>query len=78
MAKPFNIALALTWVRIAAIPMVVIVFMLPGWWSKPIAAVIFTLAGLTDWLDGYLARKLNLTSRFGAFLDSTLDRISVC
>jgi CDP-diacylglycerol--glycerol-3-phosphate 3-phosphatidyltransferase len=77
MAKRFNIALALTWIRIAAIPMIVIVFMLPGYWSKPIAAVIFTIAGLTDWLDGYLARKLNLTSRFGAFLDPVADKLMV-
>lgn len=77
MAKRFNIALALTWIRIAAIPMVVLVFMLPGYWSKPIAAVIFTIAGLTDWLDGYLARKLDLTSRFGAFLDPVADKLMV-
>ena len=77
MAKRFNIALALTWLRIAAIPMIVLVFMLPGYWSKPIAAVVFTLAGLTDWLDGYLARKLNLTSRFGAFLDPVADKLMV-
>jgi CDP-diacylglycerol--glycerol-3-phosphate 3-phosphatidyltransferase len=77
MPDKFNIALALTWVRIAAIPMIVVVFMLPGYWSKPIAAVVFTLAGLTDWLDGYLARKLNLTSRFGAFLDPVADKLMV-
>lgn len=67
----------LTWIRIAAIPMIVLVFMLPGQWSKPIAAVIFTLAALTDWLDGYLARKLNMTSRFGAFLDPVADKLMV-
>ncbi len=76
--KPrFNIALMLTWFRIAAIPLVIVVFMLPGYWYKPIAALIFTLAGLTDWLDGYLARKLNLTSRFGAFLDPVADKLMV-
>ena len=77
MRPRFNIALMLTWFRIAAIPLVVIVFVLPGYWYKPAAALIFTLAGLTDWLDGYLARKLDLTSRFGAFLDPVADKLMV-
>ena len=77
MDKRFNIALALTWLRIAAIPLVVVIFMLPGYWPKPIAALLFTIAGLTDWLDGYLARKLNMTSKFGAFLDPVADKLMV-
>ncbi|NND55121.1 MAG: CDP-diacylglycerol--glycerol-3-phosphate 3-phosphatidyltransferase [Gammaproteobacteria bacterium] len=77
MQKAFNIALALTWLRIAAIPLIVVVFMLPGYWPKPIAALIFTFAGLTDWLDGYVARKMNMQSKFGAFLDPVADKLMV-
>ena len=77
MSKPFNLPLMLTWLRIAAIPLIVVVFMLPGHWPKPIAALIFAAAGLTDWLDGYLARKMNLTSKFGAFLDPVADKLMV-
>jgi len=77
MQKRFNIALALTWLRIAAIPLIVIVFMLPGYWPKPIAALIFTAAGLTDWLDGYVARRYNMMSKFGAFLDPVADKLMV-
>jgi CDP-diacylglycerol--glycerol-3-phosphate 3-phosphatidyltransferase len=77
MSKRFNLPLFLTWLRIAAIPLIVVVFMLPGYWPKPIAALIFTAAGLTDWLDGYLARKMNLTSKFGAFLDPVADKLMV-
>lgn len=74
---PFNLPLALTWMRIAAIPLVVIVFMLPGVWAKFSAGLLFTIAGLTDWLDGYLARRMNLTSKFGAFLDPVADKLMV-
>ena len=77
MSKRFNLPLFLTWLRIAAIPLIVVVFMLPGYWPKPIAALIFTAAGLTDWLEGYLARKMNLTSKFGAFLDPVADKLMV-
>jgi CDP-diacylglycerol--glycerol-3-phosphate 3-phosphatidyltransferase len=77
MRPRFNLALMLTWFRIAAIPLVVIVFMIPGYWYKPTAALIFTLAGLTDWLDGYVARRFNLMSRFGAFLDPVADKLMV-
>ena len=77
MQKGFNIALALTWLRIAAIPLIVVVFMLPGYWAKFSAAMIFTLAGLTDWLDGYVARTMNMQSKFGAFLDPVADKLMV-
>ena len=77
MYPQLNIANALTWLRIAAIPAVGVVFYLPGEWSKPAASVIFTLACITDWLDGYLARRLGQTSQFGAFLDPVADKLMV-
>jgi CDP-diacylglycerol--glycerol-3-phosphate 3-phosphatidyltransferase len=72
-----NIPNLLTWLRIALIPLIVVVFYLPGAWSGPASAAIFALAGLTDWLDGYLARKLGQTSSFGAFLDPVADKLMV-
>ena len=69
----------LTWARIVAIPLIVGVFYLP---LDPavrnlIATVLFVVVALTDWLDGYLARKLNQTSSFGAFLDPVADKFLV-
>jgi len=70
----------LTWTRIVAIPLIVGVFYLG---LKPqtqnlIATVLFVVFAATDWLDGYLARKLNQTSAFGAFLDPVADKFLVC
>ncbi len=73
----WNFALWLTWFRIAAIPLVVIVFFLPWYWAPPAATLVFSLAALTDWLDGYVARRFNLTSAFGAFLDPVADKLMV-
>jgi CDP-diacylglycerol--glycerol-3-phosphate 3-phosphatidyltransferase len=73
----FNIANSLTWLRIAAIPAVVVVFYLPGQWAHPAAAMIFGLACITDALDGYLARRLGQTSQFGAFLDPVADKLMI-
>jgi CDP-diacylglycerol---glycerol-3-phosphate 3-phosphatidyltransferase len=67
----------LTTLRIALIPALVVVYYLPYPWAHPAAAVIFGLAGLTDWLDGYLARRLGQTSAFGAFLDPVADKLIV-
>ena len=80
---PFNLPIALTWLRVAAIPLVVAVFYLPNSWLTPFdknltATVIFVFAAATDWLDGFLARKLNQTSAFGAFLDPVADKFLVC
>jgi len=73
----------MTWTRIVAIPLIVGVFYLPdGLVGVPgknlIATVMFVLFAATDWLDGFLARKLNQTSAFGAFLDPVADKFLVC
>lgn len=68
---------SLTWLRILAIPLVVVLFYWPAGWSNPAAAWVFLLAGVTDWLDGYLARRLGQTSSFGAFLDPVADKLIV-
>jgi CDP-diacylglycerol---glycerol-3-phosphate 3-phosphatidyltransferase len=67
----------LTWLRILAIPLVVILFYLPFHWSDPAAGLLFAAAGITDSLDGYYARKLGQTSRLGAFLDPVADKLIV-
>jgi CDP-diacylglycerol--glycerol-3-phosphate 3-phosphatidyltransferase len=67
----------LTFVRIALIPLFVVVYYLPYEWGWPLSALIFALAGITDWLDGYLARRLNQISAFGAFLDPVADKLMV-
>ena len=67
----------LTWLRILAIPLVVILFYLPFHWSDPAAGLLFAAAGITDSLDGYFARKLGQTSRLGAFLDPVADKLIV-
>src|SRR3989344_3329685 len=68
----------LTFARIAAIPVFVIVFYLP-WapWDRLVAAAIFAAAAATDWLDGYLARRWQVTSALGSFLDPVADKILV-
>jgi cardiolipin synthase len=76
----FTIPTILTWTRIVAIPLIVGVFYIG---LKPetqnlIATVLFVVFAATDWLDGYLARKLNQTSAFGAFLDPVADKFLVC
>jgi cardiolipin synthase len=76
----FTIPTLLTWARIVAIPLIVGVFYLPigGATANLVATVLFVVTALTDWLDGYLARKLNQTSAFGAFLDPVADKFLVC
>ncbi len=68
---------SITFFRIGLIPLFVIVFYLPYSWSNIVATAIFGLASLTDWIDGYLARRLNQESTFGAFLDPVADKLMV-
>ena len=76
----FTIPTIMTWTRIVAIPLIIGVYALP--WDLAsknlVATVMFAVFAWTDWLDGYLARKLNQTSAFGAFLDPVADKILVC
>lgn len=73
----FNIPNSLTLIRIALIPVFIAVFYLPFQWASQATAFIFALAAVTDWFDGYLARKLGQTSAFGAFLDPVADKLMV-
>jgi CDP-diacylglycerol---glycerol-3-phosphate 3-phosphatidyltransferase len=79
---PLNVPNLLTWLRILMIPLVIGVFYAPDGWLTPwhrnlIATALFVAAALTDWLDGYLARRLNQMSAFGAFLDPVADKLMV-
>lgn len=77
-----NIPTLLTWLRIVMIPVVIGVFYVPGpwlssWQRNLIATVVFAVAAITDWLDGYLARRLKQQSAFGAFLDPVADKLMI-
>ena len=79
---PLNIPILLTWLRVALIPLVVGVFYLPDLWLSPFekgvaSTTIFVVAAMTDWFDGFLARRWNETSAFGAFLDPVADKLMV-
>lgn len=78
----FNLPILLTWLRILMIPLFVGVFYFERSWvdhstQNLVATAIFTGAAITDWLDGWLARRLNQTSAFGAFLDPVADKLMV-
>jgi cardiolipin synthase (CMP-forming) len=83
----WNVPNILTVLRIALIPVFVGIFYLPKWafdsmgfpshWANTMAASIFAIAAITDWLDGYWARKFNQSSNFGAFLDPVADKLMV-
>ena len=72
-----NIPNTLTFFRIGMIPCFAVVFYLGTPWAPIVAAIIFALAAVTDWLDGYLARRLGQTSKLGAFLDPVADKLMV-
>ncbi len=77
----FTIPTLMTWTRIVAIPLIVGVYYWPGLtmaMQNLIATSMFVVFAITDWLDGYLARKLNQASAFGAFLDPVADKFLVC
>ena len=79
---PVNVPNLLTWLRILAIPLLLAIYYLPDRWLGPqeknlTATILFVGAAVTDWLDGYLARRWNQTSAFGAFLDPVADKLMV-
>ena len=79
---PLNVPNVLTWLRILMIPLVVGVFYVPEAWLSAqnqnlIATALFIAAAITDWLDGFLARRLNQMSAFGAFLDPVADKLMI-
>jgi CDP-diacylglycerol--glycerol-3-phosphate 3-phosphatidyltransferase/cardiolipin synthase len=79
---PLNIPILLTWLRIVLIPVFVAVYYLPDAWLSPAAKNwtamwIFACAAITDWLDGWLARRWGVTTAFGAFLDPVADKLMV-
>lgn len=82
-ARLFNVAMALTWARLAMIPLVVGIFYVPdGWypahWKNATAAWLFIIAALTDAFDGWVARRYGMQTRLGAFLDPVADKLMVC
>ena len=82
MSNRFNLPILLTWLRVAAIPLFVAVLYFPEDWlterqANVISMWIFIAAAITDWADGYLARKWNQTTSFGAFLDPVADKLMV-
>jgi CDP-diacylglycerol--glycerol-3-phosphate 3-phosphatidyltransferase len=74
---PINAPMILTLLRIALIPVLVIFFYLPFHWANVASMVVFVAAAVTDWLDGYIARRMELHSSFGAFLDPVADKLMV-
>lgn len=74
---PMTLANQLTLMRIFLIPLFVVVFYLPFSWAHLVSSAIFSIAAITDWADGYVARKYNQSTPFGAFLDPVADKLMV-
>jgi CDP-diacylglycerol--glycerol-3-phosphate 3-phosphatidyltransferase/cardiolipin synthase len=79
----WNLPIALTWLRILAIPLLVAIYLVPSdSLSMPmrnlLGTALFVAAAITDWFDGWLARRMGQTSSFGAFLDPVADKLLVC
>jgi CDP-diacylglycerol--glycerol-3-phosphate 3-phosphatidyltransferase len=72
-----NLPMSITWLRVALIPLFVLIYYLPFESARLAAMLVFVIAAVTDWLDGFLARRLNATSKFGAFLDPVADKLIV-
>jgi len=72
-----NAPTLLTLSRIAVIPVFIVIYYLPVDWSNVVCTTLFVIAAITDWLDGYIARRYELSSRFGAFLDPVADKLMV-
>lgn len=75
--QTMNIPNILTLMRLLLIPVIVVVIYLPFHWTNFASAAIFMFASITDWFDGYLARRLNQTTPFGAFLDPVADKLMI-
>ncbi|MFA6162385.1 MAG: CDP-diacylglycerol--glycerol-3-phosphate 3-phosphatidyltransferase [Methylobacter sp.] len=77
MTIELNLPTNLTLLRIALIPLLTVIFYVPWEYSNLACTLIFIIAGLTDWLDGYLARRMQQETPFGAFLDPVADKLMV-
>ncbi|OMO69462.1 CDP-alcohol phosphatidyltransferase [Corchorus capsularis] len=76
-SKILTLPTILTLGRVAAVPLLICTFYVDSWWGRTVTTSIFIAAAVTDWLDGYLARKMRLRSVFGAFLDPVADKLMV-
>ena len=73
----YNLPILLTFTRVIFIPLIIFLFFLPFEWARPASGALFFIAALTDWLDGFLARRLNQVTDIGAFLDPIADKLLV-